>query len=399
MKILQINTVSGFGSTGRIAIDIAQMIIDQGHECCIAYGRGTAPVKYQSISRRIGSDLNNKVHGLQTRIFDLHGFGSKNATKSFLRWVDEYNPDLIHLHNIHGYYLNLELLFAYLKKCGKPVVWTLHDCWAFTGHCAHFSAANCNQWETGCKECSQLHQYPATYFAGNVANNFRRKKEAFTGVPNLTIVTPSHWLASVVKQSFLRDYDVNVIYNGVDLDVFRPVSSNFREKNGIADKTILLGVANIWNERKGLNDFIELEKMLDEQYKIVLVGLDDQQMKSVPDSILKIKRTNSVEELAEIYASADVYINPSVEETMGLTTAEALACGTPVITYDKTAVPEIADDSCGIVVHNSPAFIKDALEKLSVSKEACLTRAQIFEKQARYQEYYHLYRKILGEDT
>lgn len=374
------------------------MLMDQGHECCIAYGRGTAPEKYQDISLKIGTDLDNKVHGLQTRFFDLHGFGSKRATEAFLKWVDAYNPDLIHLHNIHGYYLNIELLFAYLKKCGKPVVWTLHDCWAFTGHCAHFSAAECDQWKTNCAKCSQLRQYPCTYFPWSVANNFQRKKEAFSGVPNLTIVTPSCWLASVVKQSFLGDYDIKVIYNGVDLNVFRPVNSDFRIKNGLEGKTVLLGVANVWSDRKGLQDFIELDTMLSEQYKIVLVGLNDQQMKSVPDSIIKIKRTNCVEELAEIYASADVYINPSVEETMGLTTAEALACGTPVITYDKTAVPEVADDSCGIVVHNSPARIKEALEKLSVSEEACLTRAQMFEKQARYQEYYCLYCKILGEN-
>ena len=391
MKVLQINSVCGYGSTGRIATDIADMLHENGHECRIAYGRGNAPEKYKGISYRIGSDWSTRLHGVGTRLLDSHGFFSKAATKAFLKWMDEYDPDLIHLHNIHGYYLNVEILFEYLKKAGKPVVWTLHDCWAITGHCAYFSAAGCEQWKTKCKRCSQLKSYPATVNPHNVGINYVKKKEIFTHVPNMTLVVPSFWLASVIKDSFLQNYPVQVIYNGLDLDIFKPRTSNFRSENNLEEKTVILGVASVWEERKGLNDFLKLNEYLDEKFKIVLVGLNDKQIKELPDSIIKIKRTNSPQELAEIYSSADVYVNPSVEETMGLTTAEALACGTPVIVYDKTAVPEVPDASCGIVVQCSPQNIWEALGRINLSKESCLDRAQLFDKKSRYQEYLQVY--------
>ena len=394
MKVLQINSVCGFGSTGRIATDIADLLAKQGDECRIAFGRGEAPEQYQSIAVRIGNALDNKLHGLQTRFFDSHGFGSKKATREFLKWVEQYDPDLIHLHNIHGYYINVEILFDYLKKCGKPVVWTLHDCWTVTGHCAHFSAVGCDQWKTGCRKCVQLRQYPSTLLGGNVAENYRRKKQAFTGHPNLTIVTPSHWLASVVKDSFLGEYPIIPIYNGIDLNLFKPTPGDFRSRYHLENKKIILGVANVWEGRKGLDDFIALSQILDDSYKIVLVGLNEQQIKNLPDNMIKIVRTESIRELAEIYSAADVYINPSIEETMGLTTAEALACGTPVVTYNKTAVPEVPDKTCGIVVECSPAAIKEALEQIDLPQEACLKRASAFEKHQQYLKYINLYREV-----
>lgn len=396
MKVLQINSVCGYGSTGRIATDIADLLMQQGDDCRIAYGRENVPEKYQSIAVKIGSNLDNKLHGLQTRLLDRHGFGSKKATRDFLKWVDEYDPDLIHLHNIHGYYINIELLFDYLKNCGKPIIWTLHDCWAMTGHCAHFSAVGCNQWQTGCQNCPQLRQYPATILGGNVADNYARKKQAFSGLLNLTIVTPSHWLASVVKESFLGQYPVIPIYNGVDLQAFYPASGQFRKQYGLENKKIILGVASVWDVKKGLNDFVALSKMLDDSHKIVLVGLSQKQIDQLPETILKLPRTNSLQELVNIYTAADVFVNPSVEETMGLTTAEALACGTPVITYDQTAVPEVPDETCGIIVPCNPEHIYEALGRMSFSTEACLKRAKCFEKTQQYQYYLDLYRQILS---
>lgn len=394
MKVLQINSVCGFGSTGRIATDIADLLISRGDDCRIAYGRENAPEAYQQLAVRIGSNLDNKIHGLQTRLLDLHGFGSKKATKAFLKWVAQYDPDLIHLHNIHGYYIHLELLFDYLKKSGKPVVWTLHDCWTMTGHCSHFSAVQCDQWKTGCRSCPQLREYPATVFGGNVAQNYARKKQAFTGLPNMTIVTPSHWLASVVKDSFLGSYPVLPIYNGIDLNIFRPTIGDFRRKYGLEKKKIVLGVANVWTARKGLQDFVKLADMLDDSFQIVLVGLSPQQIEELPKNILGITRTSSVKELAQIYSAADVFINPSVEETMGMTTVEAMACGTPVITYNATAVPEVVAPGCGTVV---PAGDVSAIAAaiLHSNKEAmtdaCLQAAQQYKKEDKYEEYLKLY--------
>lgn len=391
MKVLQINSVCGRGSTGRIATDLADVLAEHGHTCRIAYGRGTVPEKYQDIAVRIGTDWDVRVHGLQTRLFDAHGFSSKRATHKFLEWVREYDPDVIHLHNIHGYYINIELLFEYLKAAGKPVVWTLHDCWAFTGHCSHFVTANCEQWKTHCKTCTQMFKYPKCSGRGNVENNYTRKKAAFTNVPNLTIVTPSQWLAGVVKESFLQDYPIYVIPNGIDLDVFKPTESDFREKYGLVDKKIVLGVANVWGKSKGLSDFIKLSKMLDDRYQIVLVGLTEKQIAALPKNILGITRTNSTKELAEIYTAADVLVNPSVEETMGLVTVEAMACGTSVITYDLTAVPEVVGNSGYVVRAGDVRRISELLDLDIKSTWSCIGRAKLFDKKTRYMQYLSLY--------
>lgn len=394
MKVLQINSVCGFGSTGRIATDIADILISQGDESKICYGRGDVPENYRNIAIKIGSSLDNKIHGVFTRLFDLHGFFSKKATKNLIAKIKDYSPDVIHLHNIHGYYINVEILFAYLKKADIPVVWTLHDCWTMTGHCAHFSAVGCDKYKTQCKNCPQLKEYPSTFYGGNVKRNFERKKRAFTGVNNLTIVTPSKWLASVVKESFLKDYPVIPIYNGVDLNVFKPVTSDFKEMHGIQDKKMILGVANVWNAKKGLDDFIALSKTLDDSYKIVLVGLSDEQVENMPQNIIALTRTKTIDELVKIYSAADVFVNPSIEETMGLTTAEALACGTPVITYNKTAVPEVPNEKCGIVVESDVNNIVSALDKINFTAEACVERAKDFEKNQQYLKYIDVYKNI-----
>lgn len=391
MKVLQINVTCGRGSTGRIATDLADVLAARGQQCRIAYGRDTVPEKYQDIAVRIGSDWDARLHGVATRVFDAHGFASKGATARFLDWVRDYDPDVIHLHNIHGYYINVEMLFGYLKQAGKPVIWTLHDCWAFTGHCSHFSAAGCGQWKTHCAACPLRGDYPKCMVPGDVSKNYTRKKAAFTGLPGLTIVTPSNWLAGLVSESFLQEYPVRVIPSGIDLSVFHPVESEFRRKYGLQDCKIVLGVANVWGKSKGLQDLTALSALLPEPYKIVLVGLSDQQIQALPKNVLGLPRTRSTEELAEIYSAADIFVNPSVEETQGLTTVEALACGTPVITYNRTAVPEAVTESCGIVVDCGPDKLAEAVQRISCSSDACLRRAAEFDKRKMGMQYMELY--------
>lgn len=347
MKVLLINSVCGIGSTGRICTDLAQQFEAAGDEVKIAYGRKrTVPEQFQKYAVRIGTDWDCQMHAIQTRLFDMHGFGSKHATKKFLQWAEEYKPDLLWLHNIHGYYINVEMLFDWIKKHPEmQVKWTLHDCWAFTGHCSYFTAVKCAQWKSHCSYCSQLRRYPACYAMSSVRRNFARKRAAFTRVPNLTLITPSKWLADLVKQSFLKDYPVEVHYNTIDTTIFKPTPSDFRERYGLQYKIIVLGVANVWEDRKGLFDFYKLAKMLDDRYAIVLVGLSEKQIEDLPKNIKGIQRTNSPKELVAIYTAADVFVNPSVEETFGMTPVEAQACGAPSIVYEGTACAEVAEQN------------------------------------------------------
>ena len=383
MKVLMINSVCGIRSTGRICTDLAEVLVENGYEVKIAYGRETVPEKYQKYAVRIGTDIDNKIHAIQTRLFDTHGFGSKKATADFLKWADKYDPDILHLHNIHGYYINFEMLFDWIKSRPQmKVIWTLHDCWAFTGHCAYFTAVDCNKWKTQCKCCPQLKSYPTCNFNGNVETNFKRKKSAFTGVKNMSLVTPSKWLAGLVKESFLKDYPVEVINNGIDTSIFKPTPSDFRKRYHIEDKKVLLGVAAVWDERKGLNDFVKLSKMLDDDYKIVLVGLSEKQIKEVPDNIIKISRTNSAVELAEIYTAADVFLNLTYEDNYPTVNLEAQACGTPVITYDTGGSVESACPN-GIVIKKNnldnlsktiSALFKSILNSTDFSSKILLMR-------------------------
>lgn len=343
VKVLMINSVCGVGSTGRICTDIADMLIAQGHECKIAYGRKIVPEKYKEIAYRIGSDFGVKVNGVKARLFDNEGFNARSATKKLIKWIKHYNPDVIHLHNLHGYYLNVKLLFNYLKTCGKKVVWTLHDCWSFTGHCAYFDCPHCDKWQTECGKCIRAKDYPKAIFS-HAKRNFKRKKQIFCGVPNLTIVTPSKWLAELVKQSFLKEYPVQVINNGIDLTVFKPTASDFREKHGLQNKKVILGVANVWEKRKGFDDFLELAKLISDDYRIVLVGVSDEQLKKLPPKVIGIKRTNSATELAQIYTAADVLFNPTYEDNYPTVNLEAQACGTPVITYPTGGSVESVPD-------------------------------------------------------
>lgn len=369
MKILQINSVCGIGSTGRIATDIHNALIKQGHKSWIAYGR-KEPKNCDS-AIRIGRDFDVYSHALLTRIFDKHGFGSKKATLEFIQKVKTIEPDIIHLHNIHGYYINIEVLFAFLKEYGKPVVWTLHDCWSFTGHCAHFTFVGCDRWHKGCYDCPQKRIYPSSFFLDNSRDNYQRKKEAFRGVKNMTIVTPSNWLANLVKESFLKEHKVITIPNGIDTDLFKPVESDFKKRMEIEDKYVILGVANVWDKRKGLEYFVELADMLHQDEMIVLVGLNDKQIKQMPDNIIGITRTNNTQELIEIYSAADVFLNPTLEESFGMTNLEAQACGTYTITFDSGGSGEtIIDPNYGVAHYKKTTkALRELLNKIRRKEE------------------------------
>lgn len=375
MKVLMINVVCGIRSTGRICTDIAEKLTAEGHEVKIAYGREEVPKQYKKYAVKIGNKWDQRLHGFRTRILDEHGFGSKKVTKDFLKWADEYNPDMLWLHNIHGYYINIELLFDWIKKRPEmQVKWTLHDCWAFTGHCSHFMVAQCNQWENQCFRCVEKKSYPSSIMRDNCKNNYNRKKAAFTGVNNMTIITPSQWLADLVKRSFLSGYQNEVCYNTIDTNVFKPAPSDFRNNYGLQNKKIILGVASVWNERKGLYDFVELSKLLDDDYIIVLVGLDEKQAKQMPDKILCINRTNSSSELAEIYTAADVFVNPTYEDNYPTVNLEAIACGTPVVTYNTGGSGESAKKYGKVVMEKNVEALREAIidlieQKLEISCE------------------------------
>lgn len=393
MKVLQINSVCGFGSTGRIATDLYDAIVKNGDECLIAYGRGKASDKYNTY--KIGSRLNNYIHGFESRLFDNHGFSSRIATIKFIKKIKEYQPDVIHLHNLHGYYINIKILFNFLKEYDIPVVWTLHDCWAFTGHCCHYTYNKCYKWETQCCKCKNKNIYPSSLLFDQSKNNYKKKKEIFTGLKKLTIITPSNWLAKEVKKSFLKEYPIKVINNGIDLNIFKPTKSNFRTDYKLQDKIIILGVANLWNQKKGYNDFFDLARQLDNRYIIVMIGLTKKQINNLPSNILGITRTNNMNELAEIYSAADVFFNPSQEETLGLVTAEALACGIPAIVYRHTAIPEVIDINCGIVIKDKDIFtLINYIDNLSKEiKILCINRAKLFNKDIMFERYMNEYKK------
>lgn len=351
MKILLINAVCGTGSTGKICGAIAQQYEEDGHEAKIAFGRdGFVPEQFQKYAVRIGGDMDVRFHGIYTRLTDRHGFATRRATKKFLQWATAYNPDVLWLHNIHGYYINIDLLFRWIKsRPHMQVKWTLHDCWAFTGHCSHFAFIDCDKWKTGCHNCPQKGEYPASMLLDSSRSNYEDKRQLFTGIPNMTIVTPSKWLADLVKESFLREYPVEVVYNTINTDIFKPTPSNFRSRYGLEDKRIILGVASSWGPRKGLNDFVKLASMLDDRFRIVLVGITPEQAKGLPATILSIPRTNRPRELAEIYTAADIFFNPTYEDTFPTVNLEAQACGTRVVTYDTGGCKETLDEN-GIAI-------------------------------------------------
>ena len=398
MRVFQINAVP-YGSTGRIMTQIAQLLEEQGHEALCTTGFTWQKCTYEK--HFITSGLVAKTwHTYMARLTGLNGCFSVMATRHLLRRLRDFQPDVIHLHNLHCWYVNLPMLFGYIKKHDIPVVWTFHDCWPITGHCPHFTLSGCRKWMTGCHDCSAHRGYPQCLLDDSKAM-WRRKKKWFSGVKRLTIVPPSHWLEGLVKQSYLGDYPVQVIHNGIDPEIFRPTDSDFRKKHHCEDKFLILGVAFDWNRSKGLDVFTQLSKQLPQQFQIVLVGTNEELDKALPDSILSIHRTSSPQELAQIYTAADLFLNPTREDTFPTVNMEALACGTPVLTFRTGGSPEIPDDSCGSVVpvDDLESLTREILriaQERPYSREACLKRAASFRKDDRYQEYIALYRQLTG---
>lgn len=346
MRILMINSVCGIKSTGRICTDLATELEKQGHTVKIAYGRDNVPDTFIDSAVKIGDKKDTVLHAVEARLFDGDGKGSRSATKEFIEWVEKFDPDIIHLHNIHGYYINTELLFSYINRKKKKVIWTLHDMWAFTGHSCTCDLYKCEKWKSQCQKCPAIHDYPKSYIDRS-RTNFKKKKQMFSQVSDLTIVTPSHWLAGLVKESFLGDASIKVIPNGVDTSQFKPLKNDFRELYKLENKIVLLGCSSVWEESKGLFDFYKLTDLLDDRFRIVLVGLSEEQMNDLPDKIVGIRRTNSVKELVYIYNAADVFMNLTYRDNYPTTNIEALACGTPVITYDTGGSKECLDADTG----------------------------------------------------
>lgn len=396
-KLLQINVTANEGSTGKIAENIGILAEKNGWESILAYGRDNHNSQLQTI--RIGSDFNVLKHGLESRFFDNHGLASRKATLKFVEWAAKYNPDIVHLHNIHGYYINYPILFNWLKEWNGPVVWTLHDCWPFTGHCAHYSHQQCYKWRTKCNKCPQLSSYPASFWMDNSTKNFVKKRMYFSNLAKLHIVTVSDWLKQEVMQSFLGCFDIRTIHNGIDIKTFKSSENKLHHGNRVQ----ILGVANCWDARKGLDDFFCLREILPDKYEIKLVGLSNNQISSLPKGIIGIRRTANVSELVKLYSEADIYINTSVEETLGMTTIEAMACGTPAIVYDSTACSEPIDKRlCQIVPSNDIQALKKAIEiiedkKNNNSTESLRSWVQAhFDQRICFQKYIDLYNELLN---
>ena len=391
MKIVQINAVCGTGSTGKICVDVSKLLTENGIENYILYSSGHSDYP---LGIKHTNDKYIKLQALKSRILGNYGFNSQKATKNLIAHLEKIKPDVVHLHNLHGHNLNLEMLFKYFKKNPQiKLYWTFHDCWTFTGYCPYFDIVECSKWQTNCNKCSQKRQF--SWFFDKSAKLYKKKKELFTNL-DLTIIAPSKWLGNLVKQSFLKDCEVKVINNGIDLEMFKPTESNFREKYGLQNKKIVLGVAFGWGKRKGLDVFIELAKRLPNDYQIVLVGTNDNVDKLLPSNIISIHRTSNQKELAEIYSTSDVFANPTREEVLGLVNIEALACGTPVVTFNTGGSPECIDGSCGVVVdRNNIDSMKNEIikicEKRPYDLEPCIEKAKQFNQIKKFKEYLELY--------
>ena len=390
MKVLQINAVCGKGSTGKICASISELLNEKGIENYILYSAGRST---HSGAVKYSSEKYIKVQALKSRIFGNYGFNSVYCTRKLLRYIEKISPDVVHLHNLHGHNCHLGMLFKYLKKHNIKVYWTFHDCFAFTGYCTHFDSIGCDKWQTECHNCPQHKKY--SWFFDRSRIMFKRKKELFTNV-DLTVITPSVWMAEMVKKSFLCDCRINVINNGIDLDIFKPSESDFRERYECADKFILLGVAHGWSSLKGLDEFINLANNSKDDWKIVLVGALGRGVGRLPENVIYIPFTSNQVELAEIYSAADVFVNPTMEDTFPTVNMEALACGTPVITYKTGGSVEIIDDSCGIAVDkgNSQELaraIERVYDERPFTTEMCLNRAKNFSAKDKFAENIRLY--------
>lgn len=399
MKLLQINAVYSNGSTGKICKQIDTDFREKHlGESKIAYFWGQKASESNAV--KCADDKYAKAMAIKSRVTGKYGFVSQKATKSVLNLINEYKPDIIHLHNIHDHTIDLSMLFEYLRYNKAKIVWTFHDCWSYTGYCSYYQLSNCYKWMKSCGDCPIAHKY--SWFIDKSKWLYEQKKKLY-GNMKLEIITPSAWLANETKKSFLASNNITVINNGVNLDVFRPIYSDFKKKYDIENKKIILGVAYQWEERKGIDMFLQLSKIISSGYVIVLVGTMLNKYSKLPNNIISISRTNNQKELAEIYTAADVFVNPTREENFPLVNLESLACGTPVVTFNTGGSPECIDYTCGIVCANEDVetlydCIKQVCEDKYIEKDACLRRANELSVSKMCDGYLDKYIEIMQGD-
>lgn len=379
MKVLFVNSVCGYGSTGKIVERLAREVESRGGESLVCYGRYDYLGEVRAV--KITSKTENYVNAFNARLLDNDGFGLKSPTKRLIKVIEEFKPDVINLHNLHGYYLNMKVLFEYLASTDIKIVWTLHDCWSLTGHCVHFEYAKCDKYLSGCFDCPQKKEYPTALLLDNSKNNYKKKQASYEKIKkeNLIVVTPSLWLKNIVEKSILSRFETVCIYNGVDLQ-------NFEYKKGDVKKTVLT-VASTWTEKKGYKDVIELASRLRGEYKVAMVGVSDNQEDELNGTgIVAIKRTSNQKELAELYRNALVFVNPTYEDNFPTTNIEALASGTPVITYKTGGSVEVIEKGNGYVVKQGN--IDDLINKIRLVEKDDFDRKAISDNaKAKYSDY------------
>lgn len=404
--LLQINPVLRVNtSTGRIMQEIGELAMQHGWRSCIAYSKGRDGImSCQSEVIPVGNKWSTIWHGLETRLFDRHGLASNEATRLFVKQIQELKPDVIHIHNIHGYFLNYQILFDFLAKSNIPVIWTVHDCWLYTGHCYYYSYAGCNKWQTGCGHCPQKKEFPASWLIDRSHQNYEDKKQAFTSLPldQLTIVPVSEWIREEMQHSFFQNNQFHVIHNGINTNIFNIYNpEQVKQKYGLNGKHILLGVASIWSREKGFDDCIQMADLLHPDEILVLVGVRPEQQKKLKKNMLGIPRTENIHQLAELYAAADAFINPTWQDNYPTVNLEAIACGTPVVTYRTGGSIEAITDQTGFIVPQGN--VKEMLEAARLIsqrgkayyQQPCRTYAlENFRKEDRYQDYLDLYDKL-----
>lgn len=401
MKVLQINMTDMF-STGNIMLNIAKKTRERGHEAYTVSKKtrmSLCQARKDTLHTYIGTRTEHTIHRYFSWITDLQDYGSIISTYELIRKIKKIKPDIIHLHDIVGWYVNIGILFKFLNKYNRPVVWTFHDCWAFTGRCIYFDSVKCDRWKMGCGECPQIGYMPKSWYFDLSAFNWKRKKRLFTSINNLIIVSPSKWLKQLTDNSFLSRYRSIVINNGINLNVFKPTKGKMFDELKRLNKKIILGVASTWSTRKGLNDFIRLSSILPDDFQIVLVGISPEELNC--DRIIAYKRTTNQRELAEIYTAADVFANPTMEDNFPTVNLEALACGTPIVTYRTGGSPESVDEKTGIVVEQGDlehmqmailSVIKNGKEHYS---NACIEKSKNYDMDARFNDYINLYEDII----